>query len=189
MPGGAFYIFAPTGDQNTEFRHALEDINLPLRQSLVWVKNRFVLGHSDYHNRHEAILYGWAPGASRYFASRDQASVFDESDPSTMSREQLVDLIHAYRETIPDDVVYHDRPNANRSHPTMKPTGLITRLLRNSTLRGESVGDNFAGSGSTMIAAEQMGRRAYLVELDPGYCDVILERYAAFTGDEPERIG
>lgn len=82
-----------------------------------------------------------------------------------------------------------EKPNAADLHPTVKPQALLTRLIKNSTHPGENVLDLFGGSGSTMIAAEQLGRRCYMMELDPHYCDVILQRWEQFTGKEAVKIG
>jgi DNA modification methylase len=123
-----------------------------------------VLGHSDYHYGHEDILYGWKPGpgrpgrgrhaASRWYGAHDQTSVF-----------------------------FYDRPTRSPEHPTMKPVALIEAQLRNSSRRGDLVLDPFAGSGSTLIACEQLGRRCFALELDPRYCDVIRRRYREFVGE------
>jgi DNA modification methylase len=158
-----FYIAAPPGPRHRDFLDALDDAGWRLHETLVWVKERLVLGHSDYHYRHEPILYGYAPGAgrpgrgahtgSRWVGGNDQDTVFEF--PS---------------------------PHASREHPTMKPVGLIEAMLVNSTTRRDVVYDPFAGSGSTLIACETLGRQCFAMELDPGYCDVIRQRYADFTG-------
>ena len=127
------------------------------------IENRddsLVLGHSDYHYRHEAILYGYKPGTGRlgrggrgWYGGEDQTSVFEVA-----------------------------RPKASRDHPTMKPVGLIEACLRNSSEKDAAVLDPFGGSGSTLVAAHRLGRRAFVMEIDPRYCDVIRERYAHITG-------
>lgn len=128
------------------------------------MKQQFVLGRLDYHAQHEPILYGWAPGAdgrpgrgrhatSRWQGDNRQSSVF-----------------------------FVDRPARSEVHPTMKPVALITAHLQNSSRRGDPVIDPFAGSGSTLIASEQTGRRCFAVELDPAYCDAIRQRYQEYTG-------
>jgi DNA modification methylase len=157
-PSARFYIAAPAGPRGTEFRLAVGEVGWRLHQTLVWVKQTPVLGHSDYHYMHEDVLYGWKAGSgrpgrgrhrgSRWYGGHDQTSVF-----------------------------FHDRPARSAEHPTMKPVALIEAQLRNSSLRGDLVLDPFAGSGSTLIAAERLGRRCAAVELDPRYCDVIRRRY------------
>jgi DNA modification methylase len=116
-----------------------------------------VLGHADYHFQHESILYGYKPllGAGRL--GRGGAGWYGDN--------RQVSLLEV------------PRPRAAREHPTMKPPELLARMLRNSSPRGGVVLDPFAGSGSTLVACERLGRRARLVELDPRYCDVIAARY------------
>lgn len=123
---------------------------------IVWGKNTFTLGRSDYQRQFEPILYGWREGSPHYWCgARDQGDLW---------------LI--------------DRPRVNDLHPTMKPVALIERAVLNSSRRGETVLDPFAGSGSTLIASEKTGRIARLIELEPRYCDVIVKRWQEFTGRE-----
>jgi len=159
-PGGAWYVAAPPGPLHAMFSDILDELGI-WRQTLAWVKDSFVMGHSDYHYRHEPIFYGWKPGAAHYFiADRTQDTVWD----------------------IP-------RPKRSTEHPTMKPVALIDRALKNSTRPGETVLDPFGGSGSTLIAAHDTGRIARLVEIDPRYVDVICRRYQQHTGEKPIRNG
>ena len=123
---------------------------------IIWAKDRFTLGRSDYQRQFEPILYGWPEGAKHHWCgARDQG-----------------------------DVWFIDRPSRNDLHPTMKPVGLVERAIRNSSPRGGIVLDPFGGSGTTLIAAERTGRAARLIELDPRYVDVIVERWQAETGRE-----
>jgi DNA modification methylase len=132
------------------FAAALRDTGWYTAQCLVWVKHHFVLGLADYHWKHEPILYGWKAGAPhRWYSDRKQTTVW-----------------------------CFDRPMRNAEHPTMKPIPLIVRAIENSSQLDDLVLDTFAGSGSTLIAAEQTGRTAYVMELDAQYCDVIRLRYA-----------
>lgn len=167
IPGAAVYSCAPAGPLMADFMAAFAGSGFSLRQTLVWVKDAFVLGRSDYHLRHESIIYGFKPspgggrlgrGGARWHGDSRQTSVFEV-----------------------------DRPRASRTHPTMKPPELIEIMLANSTRRGAVVVDPFAGSGSTLIAAERLGRKARLIELDARYCDVIIARYEALTGAPVER--
>jgi DNA modification methylase len=162
-PSGRFYVAAPTGPRGTVFRLALEQIGWRFHQELVWIKNSPVLGHSDYHHQHEALLYGWKPGPGRPGRGRHAGSRWYGNN----------------RETT---VLLYDRPARSAEHPTMKPVALMERLVGNSSRRGEIVFDPFAGSGSTLIACERLGRRCFAVELDPAYCDVIRRRYEEYTG-------
>jgi DNA modification methylase len=123
---------------------------------LIWAKNNFTLGRSDYQRQYEPILYGWKDGRTRYWrGGRDQG-----------------------------DVWFIDRPHANPLHPTMKPVELVSRAIENSSKGRDIVLDPFAGSGSTTIACEKTGRRARSIELDPRYVDVAVMRYQEFTGLE-----
>ena len=147
-PGAAWYVTSPPGSTFHEFGTVLKGLDV-WRHTLVWAKDRMVLGRSDYHYRHEAIFYGWTPGGSHYFTDdRTKTSIID-----------------------------CPRPHASKEHPTMKPIALITDLLSNSTKPGWLVGDPFAGSGSTLIACATMGLAARCIELDPHYCDVIRRRW------------
>jgi len=148
-PGGSFYVFAPGGPQQLPFRLALAEAGLEVRQSLAWVKNHFVLGRADYQGRHETILYGWKPGEGRYFTpDRKQTTVWE-----------------------------FPKPQRSPLHPTMKPVALLAKAILNSTRLGHVVYDGFGGSGSTLIACDETGRRCRMVEVDPAYCAVIERRW------------
>ena len=157
--GGCFYIFHADSEGHN-FRGALRDVGLTLRQCLVWVKNHFVLGRQDYQWQHEPILYGWKDGAAHLW---------------TNDRKQTT-------------LMHFDKPLVNAEHPTMKPVSLVAYLVSNNTKPGEIVLDAFGGSGSTLIACEQTGRVCYMMELDPKYCDVIVRRWEQFTGSVAEKI-
>ena len=159
-PGGAFYLFAPGGPLQLAFLLAVRDAGLAVHQTLIWVKDRFVLGHADYHARHEPILYGWRDGAAHHFIG----------------------------DRTLDTVWECDRPARSAEHPTMKPVALLVRAMRNSTRPGETVYDAFAGSGTILIAAQMTGRAAVAMEIDPRYAQVALERWAAFTGRQPALV-
>jgi len=161
-PGGRFYIASPGGLRGLTFREAVVETGWLLHQSLVWVKQAPVLGHADYHHQHEDILYGWKPGAGRPGRGRHRGSRW-------------------YGDNAQTTVFWVDRPTRSEAHPTIKPVALIEAMLSNSSRRGDLVLDPFAGSGSTLIACERLGRRCVAVEIDPGYCDVIRRRYQEFT--------
>lgn len=164
-PSARFYCAAPAGPHNLEFRLAIQAVGWRFHEGLVWVKDVFVLGHSDYHLRHEDILYGWKggegrPGRGRHTGSRwegdhAQASVFEVQ-----------------------------RPKRSADHPMMKPVALIEAQLANSARPGDAIYDPFLGSGSTLVACEILGMRCYGIELEPAYCDVIRQRYADYVGDQ-----
>jgi site-specific DNA-methyltransferase (adenine-specific) len=151
--GAAYYVTGPQGgDLLLHLLMALRDSGFPLRHMLVWAKNNHVLGRSDYQYKHEPILYGWVDGAAHaFYGEAGETSLWE----------------------IP-------RPQRSDLHPTMKPVELIGRALRNSSLAGQLVLDPFAGSGSTLIAADQLDRRCFCIEIDPGYCDVIRQRYTDY---------
>ena len=158
-PGGVVYVcHADLGGHI--FRAEFLAAGWHLAQCIVWAKDSFVLGRQDYHWRHEPILYGWKQGAAHYWiGDRDQDTVWE----------------------IP-------RPKRSAEHPTMKPVELVSRALHNSGRRGEVVLDPFLGSGTTLVAAEQLDRVCYGLELDPRYCDVIVKRWEQLTGKKAELV-
>lgn len=157
-PGAAFYIWH-ADSEGYNFRKATELAGLDMKQCLIWNKNTLVLGRQDYQWKHEPCLYGWKPGSSHnWYGDRRQTTVID-----------------------------FDKPSRNGEHPTMKPVGLFAYQMKNSSKQGDIVLDQFGGSGTTIIAAEQLGRKARVMELDPHYCDVIINRWETFTGKKAER--
>lgn len=153
--GGTYYIFH-SDSYSFYFRKALINIgDMDLRQNLIWNKNSLVLGRQDYHWKHEPILTGWKDGAAHnWYSDRKQSTVID-----------------------------WDRPTKSALHPTMKPVGLVGYLMKNSSKKGDVVYDGFGGSGTTLIAAEQLGRCARMVELSPHYVKVIIFRYIKLRGN------
>lgn len=150
-PGGAIYV-CHADSEGVNFRNAFKAAGFKLAECLIWVKNSLVLGRQDYQWRHEPILYGWKEGAGHYFINdRSQDTIWE-----------------------------YNKPKVNDLHPTMKPLELVGRAIKNSSKNGEIVIDLFGGSGSTMIAAEQINRVAYLMELDEKYTDVIVKRMLRF---------
>ncbi len=149
QPGGTYYLFH-SDSHSYSFRLALINIgDMALRQTLIWNKNSMVMGRQDYQWKHEPILYGWREGAGHnWYSDRKQTTVID-----------------------------WDRPTKSVEHPTMKPVGLIGYLMKNSSKKGDIVYDGFGGSGTTLIAAEQLGRICRMVELSPHYVSVIIARY------------
>lgn len=181
--GGGFYVAHATST-GPQMLSGIEAAGLVVKQTLVWVKNQFVLGRQDYQWQHEPIFYGWKPGAAhKWYGDFDKKTVIDtEQDPKKMNKEELVQLVKELRNGRLTSVIREDRPSSSQDHPTMKPIALIEHMMRNSSTIGDTVLDIFGGSGGTMIAAERNRRKARLVELEPGYCDVIIRRYQAFTG-------
>lgn len=153
--GGSIYVFH-ADTEGLNFRNAFKAVGFKLAQCLVWVKNTFVMGRQDYQWRHEPILYGWKEGAGHYFVdNRKQSTVLE-----------------------------FDKPSRNAEHPTMKPIDLLVYLIKNSSKENDIILDLFGGSGSTLIAAEQIQRTCYTMELDPKYCDVIIRRWENLTGQK-----
>lgn len=190
-PGGAFYIwYADT--QALNFRLAAKGAGWQVRENLIWVKSLFALGRQDYQWQHEPCLYGWKDGASHYFVDdRTISTVYeDRPDFNSMKKEELKNMLVQIFEGggIPTTVIHEVKPVRSELHPTMKPIKLIARLIRNSSRKGETVLDVFGGSGSTMIACEQLGRINRTVELDPYYCDVIIQRWEKATGQKAVKI-
>lgn len=155
-PGAVFYIWH-ADLEGYNFRGAAQDAGWKVRQCLIWRKSTLVMGRQDYHWNHETCLYGWKDGAGHLWAAdRKQTTVLE-----------------------------FDKPQRNGEHPTMKPVALFEYQLLNNTKGGDIVLDSFGGSGTTLIAAEKNGRVARLMELDGRYVDVILRRWAEFTGKDP----
>ena len=146
--GGAIYV-CHADTEGLNFRNAYRNAGFKLASCLIWVKNSLVLGRQDYHWRHEPILYGWKEGAAHFFVDdRTQDTIWE-----------------------------YNKPRRNEEHPTMKPLELVGKAISNSSKPKELVLDLFGGSGSTLIAAEQLSRKSYLMELDEKYVDVIVKRF------------
>lgn len=192
-PGGAFYVWF-ADRTHIAFEQALAENGLTVRQELIWVKNALILCRRDYQWRHESCFYGWKDGASHYFVpDRSQTTVVEDIPPvfRKLSKYDLVKLLedlYAKWDETPSTVIHEKKPLVDDLHPTMKPVKLIARQIRNSSQRGEIVLDLFGGSGTTLLAAEQLGRRAYICEIDEHYADVILDRWEKFTGRKAEKI-
>lgn len=190
--GAAVYVFHAEST-GLQFRQAYTDAGLKLAQCLIWEKNAFVLGRQDYQWRHEPVLYGWKEGTAHYFINdrtQDTVILEDELDFKTMKKQELLSFIDQmlrhYKDQI--SVHYENKPARNSLHPTMKPVPLIGRLMNNSSRPGWLVGDFFGGSGSTLMAAEQLGRTAYIMELDERNCDVIIQRWEQYTGKKAVKL-
>lgn len=190
-PGAAFYVWH-ADSKGYEFRTALKEVGLTLRETLIWVKNALVLGRQDYQWRHEPCLYGWKDGAAHYFVDdRSQSTVIEDAgvDYRKLKKDELLKLVLQLTDvSVPNTVIYEDKPTKNDIHPTMKPVKLMARLIKNSTKQEQLVLDLFGGSGSTLIACEQINRKCFTMEYDPKYCDAILDRWEKLTGEDAERI-
>ena len=167
------------------FRRQMLGAGWLFKQCLVWAKDSLVLGRQDYNWQHEPILYGWKPGAAHsWYGPFTNTTLIQLSkeDFSSSTREELLELVEQMFST--SSLVRDKKPHRNALHPTMKPISLVSKLLKNSCVRDDRVLDPFGGSGSTLIACEQLGLRAALVELDPKYCDVIVKRWEEFSGEK-----
>ncbi len=154
-PGAAWYVAAPHGRVGLAFSQALDSLDV-WRHSLVWVKNTLVMGRADYHYKHEVIYYGWTPGGPHKW---------------TGDRKQ-------------DTLFHFDKPARSEEHPTMKPVALIAAMIANSTAPDDVILDPFIGSGSTLLAAEQLGRRCYGIDIEPNYCAATITRWQNLTGEK-----
>lgn len=157
--GGVFYIWH-ADSEGLNFRVACKRAGFQVRQCLIWNKNSMVMGRQDYQWKHEPCLYGWKDGASHLWASdRKQTTVLD-----------------------------FEKPQKNNLHPTMKPIKLFDYQIKNNTKGDDIVLDLFGGSGTTIMAAEQNGRRGFVMEYDPKFVDVIVDRWEQFTGMKAKKI-
>lgn len=190
-PGAAFYIWHATRE-TVNFTKALEEAGLDYKQTLIWNKNTFVMGRQDYQWKHEPCLYGWKEGAAHYFIDdRTQSTVIEDQQPNfkTMKKAELIELLEGiYADKTSTTIINEDKPARSELHPTMKPIKLLARLIKNSSKPKDKVLDPFGGSGSTLIACEQLNRKCYMMELDPKYCDVIVKRWEEYTGQKAKRV-
>jgi len=158
--GTCYYICSPQGGELMMMMMiTILEAGWELKHTIIWVKNNHVLGRTDYNYKHEPLLYGWKEGGHKFYGPPGSVSVWDI-----------------------------DKPHKSKLHPTMKPTELCRQAIQNSTLINENVLDLFGGSGSTLIACEQLNRNCYMMELNPHYCDVIIKRWEDYTGLKAELI-
>lgn len=185
--GAAFYIWH-ADSEGYNFRKACRHCGWDIRECLIWVKDRFVLGRQDYHWQHEPCLYGWKSGSKHYFfKNRKQSTVIDcYADIDMMNEQELRDYIKNMVEY--STVIREKNPRVNDDHPTMKPITLMSRLIKNSTRKDAIVLDIFGGSGSTLISCENLQRICRICELDEKYCDATIHRWELLTGRTAEKI-
>lgn len=184
--GASFYVFYKELGKGV-FITSLEDAGLTYKQELIWVKNQLVLGGSKYQSMYEPCLFGCkGKRIADWNAGRKERSVIESVD--LMDEDELRAAIRELTETEPTDIIRENKPLKNDLHPTMKPVKLLAKFIKNSTKRGETVLDLFGGSGSTMMACEQLGRSCYMMELDPKYVDVIVKRWELLTGKKARLI-
>ena len=157
--GASFYIWFASREY-VNFELALNSVGLSVRQELIWNKNSLVMGRQDYQWKHEPCLYGWKEGAGHHwYGDRKQTTVID-----------------------------WERPTRSEDHPTMKPVGLFGYQVQNSSKEDDIILDTFGGSGTTIVACEQLGRKCRMMELDPHYCDVIIARWEKLTGQKAVKL-
>lgn len=157
-PDACYFVTSPQGGSlSLMMMMMMRDAGLPVRHVLMWRKNSptFSVGRLDYDYQHEPIFYTWTDSHHNYRGGAFRSSVWD-----------------------------FPKPMHSRLHPTMKPVALVANAILDGTLPGMSVLDPFGGSGTTLIAAEQLGRRCFMMEIDPRYCDVIIRRWEELTGEK-----
>lgn len=158
-PGASIYVFH-ADTEAVNFRETFTKAGWKLAQCCIWTKQSLVLGRQDYHWQHEPVLYGWKPtGPHNWYSDRKQSTLWQ-----------------------------FQKPTKNLEHPTMKPIELISYPMQNSSKKGDIILDPFGGSGSTLMAAEQTMRTCHTMEIDPHYCDVIINRWEEFTGEKAHKI-
>lgn len=157
----SYYVASPQGGELAMMMMMMRDAGLPVRHLLIWVKNTptFSMNRLDYDYQHEPIMYTWGKSHKFYGGGEIKSSIWP-----------------------------FDRQTKNDLHPTMKPVALVAEAIKNSSKKGDIVTDIFGGSGTTMIACEQLDRRCYMMELDPHYCDVIIDRWETYTGRKAEKV-
>lgn len=183
--GAAFYIFHADSETRA-FRGALEEAKFKISQCLIWVKNQFILSRQDYNWKHEPCLYGWKEGTAHYFIKDfTQDTVLESSYKSfeSYSKKELIDIVKSLLNEH-ETIIRENKPLRNDVHPTMKPIKLLARLIHNSSKKDWNILDLFGGSGSTLIATEQLERNSFLMEYDPKYADVIVRRYASLGKED-----
>ncbi len=194
-PGAPIYVAHADGSGSEAFRSTFREAGFKLSGCLIWRKNQFTLSRSDYQWMHEPILYGWKPGSRhRWYGGRKLSTLIDAGDGYPFQQmddgrwcvrvgdTMLVIDGDAKIEEQPGSILFHEKPSRSEQHPTMKPVGLVERMLRSSARSGDIVIDGFGGSGSTMIAADRLGMSSRLMELDTRFVDVIVRRWEAFSG-------
>jgi site-specific DNA-methyltransferase (adenine-specific) len=157
--GASFYIWYASREV-VNFQNSLEESGFIVKQELIWNKSSLVMGRQDYQWKHEPCLYGWKDGNSHnWYGDRKQTTIID-----------------------------FERPSKSDLHPTMKPIGLLAIQIKNSSKTDDIIFDGFGGSGSTLIACEQLNRKCYMCELDPHYIDVIIDRWEKITGKKAVKL-
>lgn len=202
---GGVYICMGSGEMDT-LKVAWEEAGGHWQDYIIWVKNNFTLSGADYQHTYESILYGWPEGITNHYfvAHRNRSNVWEDlrkvkteykNGFTTISFQGFkvklkgkVTEGEVIRKAQKTDIWRYDKPSVSKEHPTMKPLALCSEAIRNSSKKGEIVMDIFGGSGSTLIAAEKIGRVCYTMELDPRYASVIIDRYQKLTGEQAQKL-
>lgn len=188
-PGASAYVFHSESER-INFTETFKNAGFYFSENLIWCKNVLVLGRQDYHYRHEPIIYGWKEGGGHYFCNdRTQTTILgeDKFDIEKLTKDEMRNILHELLDN-KTSVLNENKPMRNEMHPTMKPIKLLGILIENSSKANDIVIDLFGGSGSTLIACEETGRKARLMELEPKYCDVIIDRWEKLTGKKAKKI-
>ena len=156
-----YYITVPQGGELLLLQQSVQNSPLALKHMLIWNKNNHVLGRCDYNYKHEPIIYGWKKKGTHHFYGQGR-----------------------FKTTVWDIA----KPIKNDLHPTMKPVELVANAILDGSKEGDIVLDIFGGSGTTLIASEQLGRKCRMMELDPHYCDVIIARWEKMAGKSADLI-
>jgi DNA modification methylase len=156
--GASYYICSPQGGELMMMMMSILEAGWNLKQSIIWVKNNHVLGRSDYHYKHEPLLYGWKESPHSFYGGTGETTVWEI-----------------------------DKPHKSELHPTQKPVELPTRAIRNSSKENDIIIDFFLGSGTTLIAAHQLNRTCYGMDIEPKYVDVTCQRFFNIAGIDPVR--
>lgn len=193
-PGAPVYVAHPDSEA-LNFRGAFLEAGFKQQGTVIWNKNALVMGRFDHQPRTETIIYGWRPGAAhKWYGGRKVTNVFDLGEDNPFQKTEdgrwvvkvgdraLVISGDVEIEVVATDMIHEPKPARSDLHPTMKPTNLVARQLRNSARPGDVVLDAFGGSGSTGVAAHLCRMKSRLMELSPGYVDVIVQRMQSFTG-------
>lgn len=190
--GCPFYVWFAS-KEHINFEKSLQEAGLKIKQELIWNKNHFILGRAHYQWKHEPCFYGWKGDVCRYFVdSRRQMTVMEDAQEIEIDKLKLKEaralLKELMAERVSTTVLNEPKPLKNADHPTMKPVRLFGLQIQNSSKKDDIVLDSFGGSGTTVIACEQLGRKARLMEYDPHYCDVIIARWKKFTQGNAWRV-
>lgn len=191
MEDGAVIYVSHADFERVNFTREFTRAGFKFAQNLIWNKQSATLSRQDYNWKHEPILFGWKLGAAHYFANDfTQNTVFDAEDVdfSKMKKPELVKILDDMRANFSTTVIDFDRPTVSELHPTMKPIGLVQKLIENSSKPSWLVLDLFGGAGSTLIACVNSNRRCNLMELDPKFVDVIIRRWQEYTGKKAKNL-